>query len=220
MTKANPMIVDSSSQIPVGIPRYIVLPFSPMKDKCGSSFLSEIATCSAAKLSHDYHVKLLGPTVAQAEIENHAYFSNNAGKPSKTYSANKDIVEAGTANSFMDRHEGNPTVFYPHPTASIITSDATGRCLSLRKCQTTNLRSSDERVLSETRLLSDLSEDTLVYLEGFGHFLRTEPESSDAIENIIDNLMESDMPAAIQSLQRKGLYLLPWSSADCFKNAS
>ncbi|XP_031500837.1 uncharacterized protein LOC116264645 isoform X2 [Nymphaea colorata] len=264
VTKANPLIIDSSSQIPVGIPRYIVLPFSPMKDKCGSSFLSETATCSPAKLSHDYHVKLLGSTVAQAEIENHAYFSNNAGRPSKTCSDNKDIVEAGIANSFMDRHEGNPTVFEPHPTASIITSDATGRCLSLRKCPTTNSRSSDERkrrqriskalkamrellpssengnqisvlddvidyvkvlqlqtkVLSQTRLLSDLSEDTLVYLEGFGHFSRTEPESSDAIENIIDNLMKSDMPAAIQSLQRKGLHLLPWSSADCFKNAS
>ncbi|CAN6452850.1 unnamed protein product [Victoria cruziana] len=262
--KANPMIVDSSSKFLFGTTRDIVLPFSPLKRRCGSSFTSEIAICSPSKLSHDYHVKLIGSEVVQVGRENNAYFCNNAGKPSTACADNKKAVEAGIANTIMDVHEGTPTLIGCHSTASPIPADVKGRCLRLLKCQTTNSRSSDERrrrqriskalkaltdllprsengnqicmlddiidyvkflqlqtkVLSQNRLLGDSSEDNLVYLEGFGHFLRTEPESSDAIENIIDNMMESDMPAAVQLLQRKGLRLLPLSSADCFKSAS
>lgn len=46
----------------------------------------------------------------------------------------------------QDVHEGTPTLIGCHSTASPIPADVKGRCLRLLKCQTTNSRSSDERV--------------------------------------------------------------------------
>eukprot|EP00268_Persea_americana_P020080 TRINITY_DN20342_c0_g1_i4.p1 TRINITY_DN20342_c0_g1~~TRINITY_DN20342_c0_g1_i4.p1 ORF type:complete len:264 (+),score=52.50 TRINITY_DN20342_c0_g1_i4:176-967(+) len=68
--------------------------------------------------------------------------------------------------------------------------------------------------LCQSRLGGEAISDPILYLEGYGHYIFHEQLIGDPLEEIIGELMETDMAAATELLNSKGLSIIPMDLAN------
>ncbi|XP_077231024.1 uncharacterized protein LOC143863815 isoform X5 [Tasmannia lanceolata] len=73
-----------------------------------------------------------------------------------------------------------------------------------------------EKVLSQNRLHCEAMSEPFIHIEGYGHYLLHDLMESEPLGELMGQIMESKMPAAIQLLESKGLYLMPVTSEHDF----
>ncbi|XXG80768.1 hypothetical protein AAC387_Pa09g1554 [Persea americana] len=70
------------------------------------------------------------------------------------------------------------------------------------------------KALCQSRLGGEAISDPILYLEGYGHYIFHEQLIGDPLEEIIGELMETDMAAATELLNSKGLSIIPMDLAN------
>lgn len=69
------------------------------------------------------------------------------------------------------------------------------------------------KVLSNSRLGGEATSNPFIHLEGYGHYLFHDELVGEPLEELAAELMEKDLPAAVQLLDSKGLSLIPMALA-------